>query len=172
MTQWVDALKNQSIPDYAKDTRLNIDNVIKRSTLSPIEAEAVALAAAFATGNTKFWNWLHSQLTDQKEADAALTAASLMSMNNIWYPFVEMTEDENLKGLPANLRMNAISLHGGTTKARFEAYSLAASIVGKCHFCVKAHYETLKKEGYTVEQLRDIGRIAAVMNSVAKVLNS
>jgi alkyl hydroperoxide reductase subunit D len=37
---------------------------------------------------------------------------------------------------------------------------------------VKAHYETLKKEGYTVEQLRDIGRIAAVMNSVAKVLNS
>jgi hypothetical protein len=26
--------------------------------------------------------------------------------------------------------------------------------------------------GYTVEQLRDIGRIAAVMNSVAKVLNS
>jgi AhpD family alkylhydroperoxidase len=37
---------------------------------------------------------------------------------------------------------------------------LAASIVGKCHFCVKAHYETLKQEGYTVEQLRDIGRIA------------
>jgi alkyl hydroperoxide reductase subunit D len=49
---------------------------------------------------------------------------------------------------------------------------LAASIVGKCHFCVKAHYETLKQEGYTVENLRDIGRIAAVMNSVAKVLNS
>ena len=47
-----------------------------------------------------------------------------------------------------------------------------ASIVGKCHFCVKAHYETLKQEGYTVEQLRDIGRIASVMNSVAKVLNS
>jgi len=37
---------------------------------------------------------------------------------------------------------------------------------------VKAHYETLKQEGYTVEQLRDIGRISAVMNSVAKVLNS
>jgi lipoyl-dependent peroxiredoxin subunit D len=63
--------------------------------------------------------------------------------------------------------------HGGTTKANFEAFSLAASIVGKCHFCVKAHYETLKmEEGYTVEQLRDIGRIASVMNSVAKVLNS
>ena len=68
--------------------------------------------------------------------------------------------------------MNAISTHGGTTRERFEAYSLAASIVGKCHFCVKAHYDNLKELGYTVEQLRDIGRIAAVITSVAKVLNS
>ncbi len=172
MTQWVDALKDQSIPDYAKDTKLNIDAVIKRSTLPIEEAEAVALSAAFATGNSKLWTWVHSQIGDRKEADAALTAASLMAMNNVWYPFVEMADDEQLKGLPAQLRMNAITTHGGTTKARFEAYSLAASIVGKCHFCVKAHYETLKKEGYTVEQLRDIGRIAAVITAVARVLNS
>ncbi len=170
MTQWVDALKEHSIPDYAKDTRLNLDAVIKRSSLPTEEAEAVAVAAAFATGNSKFWTWLHAQIADRKEADAALTAASLMAMNNTWYPYVEMSEDDNLKGLPAQLRMNAISTHGGTTKGRFEAYSLASSIVGKCHFCVKAHYDTLKKEGYTVEQLRDIGRIASVINAVSKVL--
>ena len=169
MTAWVDQLK-ETIPEYAKDTKLNIDAVIKRSTLPVEEAEAVALAAAFATGNTKLWTWVHSVLADRKEADAALTAASIMAQNNVWYPFVEMAEDENLKGLPAQLRMNAIASHGGTTKERFEAYSLAASIVGKCHFCVKAHYDGLKKMGYTVEQLRDIGRIAAVMNSVSKVL--
>jgi lipoyl-dependent peroxiredoxin subunit D len=172
MTAWVDLLKEQSIPEYAKDTRLNIDAVIKRSTLPTEEAEAVAVAAAFATGNSKFWTWLHAQLQNRQEADAALTAASLMAMNNTWYPYVEMADDANLKGLPAQLRMNAISTHGGTTKGRFEAYSLAASIVGKCHFCVKAHYETLKKEGYTVEQLRDIGRIASVVNAVSKVLQN
>ena len=172
MTQWVDALKESSIPDYAKDTKLNLDAVIKRSTLPVEEAEAVALAAAFATGNSKLWTWIHSQLSDRKEADAALTAASIMAQNNVWYPYVEMADDANLKGLPAQLRMNAIANHGGTTKANFEAFSLAASIVGKCHFCVKAHYETLKQEGYTVEQLRDIGRIAAVITSVARVLNS
>ena len=170
MTQWVDALKEQSIPDYAKDTKLNIDAVIKRSSLPVEEAEAIALAAAFATGNSKFWTWLHAQLTDRKEADAALTAASLMAQNNTWYPYVEMANDPQLEGLPAQLRMNAISTHGGTTKGKFEAYSLAASIVGKCHFCVKAHYDTLKKEGYTVEQLRDIGRIASVINATSKVL--
>ena len=169
--QWVDSIK-ETIPDYAKDTRLNVDAVIKRSTLAPEEAEAVALAAAFATGNSKLWTWMQSQIADQKEADAAITAASLMAMNNTWYPFVEMADDANLSGLPAQLRMNAISTHGGTTKARFEAYSLAASIVGKCHFCVKAHYETLKKEGYTVEQLRDIGRISSVINAVSRVLNA
>ena len=166
---WVDQLKD-TIPDYAKDTRLNLDAVIKRSSLPVEEAEAVAVAAAFATGNSKFWTWLHAQIQDRKEADAALTAASLMSMNNTWYPYVEMAEDENLKGLPAQLRMNAISTHGGTTKARFEAYSLSASIVGKCEFCVKAHYDGLKALGYTVEQLRDIGRIASVINAVSKVL--
>lgn len=169
MTVWVDQLK-ETIPDYAKDTKLNIDSVIKRSSLPVEEAEAVALAAAFATGNTKMWTWIHSVLADRKEADAALTAASLMAMNNTWYPYVEMADDANLTGLPAQLRMNAISTHGGTTKGRFEAYSLSASIVGKCHFCVKAHYETLKQEGYTVEQLRDIGRIASVVNAVSRVL--
>ena len=171
MTQWVDQLK-ETIPDYAKDTRLNIDSVVKRSTLPQEEAEAVALAAAFATGNAKLWTWMHSVIENKQEGEAAVTAASLMAMNNVWYPYVEMADDANLKGLPAQLRMNAIATHGGTTKGRFEAYSLSASIVGKCHFCVKSHYDNLKKEGYTVEQLRDIGRIAAVITSVAKVLNS
>ncbi len=170
---WVDQIK-ESIPDYAKDTKLNLDAVIKRSSLPEDEANGVALAAAFASGNSKLWAWMYDQINaiNTVEANGAVTAGALMAANNTWYPFVEMADDENLKGLPAQLRMNAIATNGGTTKDRFEAYSLAASIVGKCHFCVKAHYDTLKKHGYTVEQLRDIGRIAAVMNACAKVLNS
>lgn len=166
---WVDQLK-ESLPDYAKDVRLNLDSVIKRSSISEELASACALAAAFATGNGKLVSFIQSNIADEKERDAALAAASIMAMTNTWYPYVEMVDDENLKGLPAQIRMNTIASHGGTTKANFEAFSLAASIVGKCHFCVKAHYDTLKKEGYTVEQLRDIGRIAAVMNSVARVV--
>lgn len=171
MTMWVEQIK-EAIPEYAKDTKLNIDAVIKRSSLPVEEAEATALAAAFATGNTKLWTWIESQIENKTESNAAVTAASLMAMNNVWYPYIEMADDPNLTGLPAQLRMNAIATHGGTTKAKFEVYSLAASIVGKCHFCVRAHYETLKQEGYTVEQLRDIGRIASVINAVAKVMNS
>ena len=170
MTAWVDQIK-EGLPEYAKDTKLNLDAVIKRSTLPQEEAEACALAAAMSTGNGKLVAFIQSSVTDAKERDAALTAAAIMAQNNVWYPYVEMVGGD-LEGIPPQLRMNAISSHGGTTKARFEAYSLAASIVGKCHFCVRAHYDTLKQEGYSVDQLRDIGRIAAVINSLAKVLNS
>jgi alkyl hydroperoxide reductase subunit D len=166
---WIDQIKS-ALPEYAKDTKLNLDAVINRSTLAKEEAEACALAAAVATGNGKIVSVLLGNIEDTVERDAAMTAASLMAMNNVWYPYLEMADDANMSGLPAQLRMNAIANHGGSTKARFEAYSLSASIVGKCHFCVKAHYETLRQEGYSVEQLRDIGRIAAVMTSVCRVL--
>jgi alkyl hydroperoxide reductase subunit D len=169
MAQWVDQLKG-SIPDYAKDIRLNIDAVIKRSSLAEDEAEYVALAAAFATGNHKLWTWIESQLADSQEAFAAITAASLMAQNNVYYPYTEMV-DNAFQGMTAGLRMNAIANHGGTTKEKFEAYSLAASIVGKCHFCIKAHFDTLKASGYTLNQLQDIGRIASVMVAVSKIMN-
>jgi alkyl hydroperoxide reductase subunit D len=170
---WVDQIK-EALPDYAKDTKLNLDAVIKRSSINEDIANACALAAAMATGNGKLVTFISSSFTEDQFVlrDAALTASAIMAANNVWYPYVEMAEDEQLKGLPAQLRMNGIASHGGTTKTNFEAFSLAASIVGKCHLCIKAHYDTLRKEGYTVEQLRDIGRIAAVINSVAKVLNS
>jgi alkyl hydroperoxide reductase subunit D len=180
MSAWIDGVKT-ALPEYAKDTKLNLDAVILRSTLDPVVAEACALAALVTTGNSKLLAYVLENtdlniktdtVDNVKERDAAMCAASIMAQNNIWYPYVEMADDEQLKGLPAQLRMNAIATHGGTTKDRFEAYSLAASIVGKCHFCVKAHYDGLKKMGYTVEQLRDIGRIASVMNACAKVLNS
>ena len=168
---WVDQIKD-SLPEYAKDIKLNLDAVINRSTIDPEHATYLSIAAAFATGNAKLLTFIVASATDEVEKNAALTAGSIMAQNNVWYPFIEMADDPNLKGLPAQLRMNAISTHGGTTKAKFEAYSLASSIIGKCHFCVKAHYETLKEEGYTVEQLRDIGRISATINALSKILSA
>ena len=167
---WVDQLKD-SLPEYAKDIKLNLDAVINRSTIDSEHATYISIAAAFSTGNAKLLTFIVANATDEVEKNAALTAGSIMAQNNVWYPFVEMVNDVNLKGLPAQLRMNVITSHGGTTKAKFEAYSLASSIIGKCHFCVKAHYETLKQAGYSVEQLRDIGRIAATINAVSKILS-
>jgi alkyl hydroperoxide reductase subunit D len=106
------------------------------------------------------------------EGHAALVAAAMMGMNNVWYPYVEMSGDDELKTMRPELRMNAYATHGGVAKAKFEAYALAASIVGKCHFCVQSHYALLKKEGWTTQQLRDVGRIAAVVAAAALVLQA
>ena len=81
---WVDSIK-EALPDYAKDTKLNLDAVINRSTLDSTLAEGCALAAAMATGNGKLVSFIQSGLEDAKERDAALTASSLMGMSNVWY---------------------------------------------------------------------------------------
>jgi lipoyl-dependent peroxiredoxin subunit D len=43
-------------------------------------------------------------------------------------------------------------------------------LVFKCHFCVASHDALFKKEGLTTQQLRDIGRIAALLNAASQVL--
>jgi alkyl hydroperoxide reductase subunit D len=159
------------VPDWAKDVRLNLDGVVARSSLPSEDAVGAALAAAFASRSPLLVEAFKSGLSET-DATAALTAAALMGMNNVWYPYVEMAEDAQLKGLPAQLRMNAYATSGGVDKKRFELFALSASIVGKCHFCVQSHYALLKKEGYTVEQLRDVGRIASVVNATALVLTA
>ena len=166
--EFLDGIKSL-IPDYAKDIRLNIDGAIARSSLAPEDALGVALAAAFAAKSKPIIDLLKAN-TPPAEANAALTAAALMGMNNAWYPYVEMAGDDELKTMRAELRMNAYATSGGVDKKKFEAYALAASIVGKCHFCVKSHFDLLKKEGLTTQQLRDIGRIAAVINAASQVV--
>lgn len=167
---WVDQVK-ESIPDHAKDIKLNLDAVMNRSGLDEIDAHACAFAAAIAASNGElaFEISMNGPLLGTDEREAAKTAAALMGMNNVWYPFVEMAADESMKGLPAGLRMNAYATHGGVSKKKFEMYALAASIVGKCHFCVKSHYDILKQEGMTTQELMAVGRIAAVVAAIGKV---
>jgi alkyl hydroperoxide reductase subunit D len=158
-------------PDYAKDIRLNVDGTIARSSLAPEQALGVALAAAFAAKSKTMVDIIkNSGALPEVEVQAALTAAALMGMNNAWYPFTEMTEDKELQASPAQLRMNAYASSGGTSKVNFELYALAASVIGKCHFCIKSHYDLLKQHGMTMQQLKDAGRIAATLNAAAQVL--
>jgi alkyl hydroperoxide reductase subunit D len=165
---WIDKIK-ENIPEYAKDIKLNLDAVINRSSLGVEQSNGCALACAITLGNHYLVDIISESITDEIQKNSAMSAGIIMAQNNIWYPYVDMTSDANLKGLPAQLRMNVIGNHGGTTKELFEAYSLSASIIGKCHFCVQAHYNSLKSLGYTVEQLRDIGRIASTINALSKI---
>jgi len=161
------------IPDYAKDIRLNLDAVIARSSLEPADALGTALAAAYAARSKTIVDAIRgSGQLNETDTNAALSAAALMGMNNVWYPYVEMADDPDLKTQRPELRMNAYATHGGVDKKRFELFALAASIVGKCHFCVASHYKMLKENGLTAQQLRDAGRIAAVVNAAAQAIDA
>jgi alkyl hydroperoxide reductase subunit D len=168
--EFLDSLK-ALIPDYAKDIRLNLDATISRSSLPAREAVGAALAAAFAAKSVPIVDAIRSSnALSPADAQAALAAASLMGMNNVWYPFVDMAADPELRTLRAELRMNAYANHGGVDKRAFELFALAASIVGKCEFCVASHYKLLKETGVTTLALRDVGRIAAAVNAAAQVI--
>lgn len=166
----IDSLK-AIVPDYAKDVRLNLDATIARSSLPPREALGAALAAAFAAKSAPIVDAIRaSGALAQTDAQAALTAAALMGMNNVWYPYVEMAADPELRTLRAELRMNAYANHGGVDRRAFELFALAASIVGKCEFCIASHYKLLRDTGATTQELRDVGRIAAAVNAAAQVI--
>ncbi|MGZ9005729.1 MAG: carboxymuconolactone decarboxylase family protein [Burkholderiales bacterium] len=170
--EFLNDLKDR-IPEYARDIRLNLDGVLSRSSLEPADALGAALAAAYAAESKTIMDAIRGsgQLTET-DVNGALSAAGLMGMNNVWYPYVEMAADEDLRTQRVELRMNAYATHGGIDKNRFELFSLAASIVGKCHFCVRSHYKVLKEGGFTAQQLRDVGRIAAVITAAAHALNA
>ncbi|VVE79221.1 carboxymuconolactone decarboxylase family protein [Pandoraea sputorum] len=169
--EFITAIKAQ-IPDYAKDIRLNLDGTIVRSSLEGNDAVGVALAAAFAAKSQPLVKAIREAgVLAPEELEGALTAAALMGMNNTWYPYLEMADNAELKNEPALLRMNGYATRGGVDQRRFEMYALAASIVGKCHFCVKSHAHLLStKHGMSTTQLRDVGRIAAVINAAAQVI--
>jgi alkyl hydroperoxide reductase subunit D len=167
---FLDAIKAR-IPDYAKDARLNLDGALRRSALPPREALGAALAAAYAASSPDLVGAIReSGALDPADTQGALAAAALMGMNNVWYPYVEMANDPELATLRPELRMNAYANHGGVDRRAFELWALAASIVGKCHFCVASHYKLLKESGVTVQQLRDVGRIAAVVHAAAQAI--
>ena len=92
---FLNSIKEQ-IPEYAKDIRLNIDSVVARSSLAHEDALGVALAAAFAARSPQLVEAFKAAIPGT-EGHAALTAAALMGMNNVWYLYVEMAGDEELK---------------------------------------------------------------------------
>lgn len=157
------------VPDYAKDVRLNLDGVIARSALPAEEALGCALAAAFAAKNGRLVEAFRGAL-DEGNANGALAAAAVMGMTNVWYSYLDQAEDSELKTQQAQLRMNAYGNHGGVGARKFEMWALAASLVGKCRHCIAAHVAELRKAGVSTTELKEIGRIAAVVNAAGQIL--
>ena len=93
----------------------------------------------------------------------------MMGMNNIYYRFLHLVEDEEYGRLPARLRMSVIG-NPGIERIDFELCSLAVSAINGCGACVASHERQLRQHGLSREAVQSAVRIAAVVHAVARVL--
>jgi len=171
----MDALKDR-IPDYARDLRLNISSVLTPQGapgLGESQLWMVAFASAIASRNAELARSIEAEATTRLtpvEIEAARSAAAIMGMNNVYYRFLHLVEDEEYAKLPARLRMNVIG-SPGIAKADFELVSLAVSAVNGCGRCVTAHERVLRQHEVSREAVQSAVRIASVVHAVAGVLD-
>jgi lipoyl-dependent peroxiredoxin subunit D len=172
----LDSLR-EALPGYARDLQLNLGTVLSAAGapgLSERQIWAVALAVAAASRNAAFTRDIQTLATrhlDAAHINAAHAAAAVMAMNNVYYRFLHLVEDEEYGKLPARLRMSVIG-SPGIAKADFELLALAVSAINGCGTCVASHERQLRQHGLTREAVQSAVRIAATVHAVARVLES
>ncbi|HTU11844.1 MAG TPA: carboxymuconolactone decarboxylase family protein [Allosphingosinicella sp.] len=161
----------ETLPEHAKDLRLNISSLLSDQTLGDNRKYGLLLACAHGTGYKPIVDAAEAEVAgklDEAHANAARAAAAVMAMNNVYYRFVHLASNPVYGTLPAKLRMNAIGAPG-IDKADFELFSLAVSAQNGCGMCIDSHEKVLTQHGVKAETVQAAARIAAVVTAVATV---
>ncbi|MFQ3595851.1 MAG: carboxymuconolactone decarboxylase family protein [Sphingomonadaceae bacterium] len=164
----------QTLPDYAKDLRLNLSSLLNDQALSDQQKYGTLLACALATG----WKPLIAEAEAEAGAklspeavNAARAAAAIMAMNNVYYRFTHLASNPEYQTLPARLRMNVIGAPG-IEKADFELFCLAVSAINGCGACIDSHEKVLKQHGVKTETIQAAVRLASVVQAVGATLKT
>jgi alkyl hydroperoxide reductase subunit D len=169
----IENLKDR-LPDFAKDVRLNLSTLANDETLEKETKYGLLLACAIAARNSDVRvAFEHEALIhlSVKSRDAARAAATIMSMNNVYYRFTHLAQNQTYRELPAKLRMNILGSHG-VSKKDFELWSLAVSAINGCGMCIDTHEKVLLEAGVTAETIQTAVRFAAVIVSAAVALEA
>lgn len=162
-----------ALPEYAKDLKLNLGSITRSTALDEEQLWGTLLASAAATRNAQVLSEIGAEAADKLSAEAyqaALAAASIMAMNNVFYRgrgFLEGKYDD----LRAGLRMNVIA-NPGVSKANFELWSFAVSSINGCSHCVVAHEHTLREAGVAREAVLEALKAAAIVSGVAQAITA
>jgi len=160
-----------TLPDYAKDIRLNLSSILADQLLGEQKKYGLLLACAHGSGYRPLVAAAEAECAPRLSAEAANAArgaAALMAMNNVYYRFVHLASNEEYGRLPAKLRMNFIAGHG-IEKDDFELFSLAVSVMNGCGLCIDSHEKVLVGHGVKPETIQAGARIGAVMKAVATI---
>jgi alkyl hydroperoxide reductase subunit D len=163
----------ESLPDLAKDTRINLSATLQSEVLSPAQAWGVALAAAVASRSARlasaFMQDGRARGVSEATLDDARAAAVLMAMNNVYYRFRHVIGKDSYSHKPARLRMQRLVQTSGP-KVDFELFSLAASAINGCETCLRSHEQAVLAGGLSEDHVHDAVRIASAVRAGALAL--
>lgn len=168
----IDNLK-EALPEYAKDLKLNLGSITRTTVLNEEQLWGTLLACAAATRNTQVLAEIGAEAGDVLSTDAyraALGAASIMGMNNVFYrgrEFLGGAYDD----LRPGLRMNIIG-NPGTERANFELWSFAVSAINGCVNCVASHEHTVRESGVDRETIFEALKAASIVAGVAQAITT
>jgi alkyl hydroperoxide reductase subunit D len=160
-----------TLPDYAKDLRLNLGSILSDQLIAQESKLALLLSCAHGSGYRPLVEATEAEVAGklpENVATAARGAAALMAMNNVYYRFVHLVTNPEYGTMPARLRMNLIGSHG-IAKDLFELMSLAVSAMNGCGKCIDSHERVLLEHGVRPDEIQSAARIAAVMKAIATV---
>jgi alkyl hydroperoxide reductase subunit D len=161
-----------SLGEHAKDTRVNLSNILSEEGapgLTQKQIDGVALACTYATLSPTLREAIESETASRvspEDINGAKAAASIMAMNNIYYRFMHLAEDDALAKMPAKLRMQVIG-KPPIDKPTFELMCLGVSALSGCGNCIKAHIHEARKAGFSDEAIQSVARIASVLNAAS-----
>jgi alkyl hydroperoxide reductase subunit D len=162
-----------AVPEYAKDLKLNLGSITRTTALNDEQLWGALLSCAAATRNTQVLAEIGAEAADNLSAEAynaALGAASIMGMNNVFYRgrgYLDGAYDD----LRPGLRMNILG-NPGVAKAVFELWAFAVSSINGCAHCVAAHEHTLRQEGVDREAILDALKVASIVAGVAQAITT
>ena len=166
----IDNLK-ASLPEYAKDLKLNLSSLTRSTVLSEQQLWGTFLATAAATRNDAVFSEVADEASahlSEEAINAALAAASIMAMNNVAYR-AKGYLGADYSQVKVGLRMNVIS-NPGVEKSDFELWSLAVSTINGCEHCTIAHDKVVRGEGLSKEQVWEAVKVAATLQGVAQAV--
>jgi alkyl hydroperoxide reductase subunit D len=162
-----------AVPEYAKDLKLNLGSITRTTALNEEQLWGTLLASAAATQNSQVLAEIGAEAADNLSAEAyqaALGAASIMGMNNVFYRgrgFLEGAYDD----LRPGLRMNILG-NPGVDKANLELWCFAVSSINGCSHCVVAHEHTLREAGIDRETILEALKAASIVSGVAQAVTT
>ncbi|HZL57964.1 MAG TPA: carboxymuconolactone decarboxylase family protein [Bryobacteraceae bacterium] len=161
-------------PDYARDLKLNLQNVLKQDELTEQQTWGTAAASAVAARNPQLIGAVLAEAgrrLSPEALNAAKAAAAVMGMNNIYYRFQHLSGNDRYGQIPARLRMQVIRSHG-SDPVDFELWCTAVSAINGCGACVASHEKVLREKGVPEETILAAVRIASVIHGAAAVLDT